>query len=314
MNPRSATVSIQVQGASTAIDLGDNLIDFEFTESIRNAGCTVKISLSDPDLLFLTSWNIQNGTQIRAYVTLANWDGFNAPPVLDTGICWVDTINLKAGRQGYVVTFTASSIGPDMLRDEKHHKGVEGVSQSQQASTATTTDGMKVLTTDGSSNTPEKRSDRDNESEYEYQKRIATDHGNELFVYNGIISQINEANREQQPPAIFIVKDTSPVISFSYKSSNLRSKIGCRNRYVDPTTGKVIDNTFMAPQPPAGTKSMLNLRERPPLSGENDDAVDYPGDAQIGSGAPGTEGTLVAQVEFVSGPGYSGGQSPGLPS
>lgn len=309
---RTATVQLMVQGASTAIDITNQLLDLVFQEAIRNEGCTLTITLADPDLLFMNQWNIANGTQVEAWIIPQNWSNdAQDPNPLDTGVMWVDTTDLKLSRSGYEVTLKCSSISPDMKRNQKDHTGIEGQSGNQQTQQVAQADGLNVLTANGANTPQEKRRDQDNENDYSNLMKKAKDRGNQIFFFNGQAVIQNEAALEQQAPSVFITNGETPLLTFNYKYSNLHAYASWSNSYHDPLTGKLVTNTVTAPNPPAGAKSKGNTSERPPFSGANNDSTSYPNDPAIDQGAPGSEDS--GDQAYGQGPGYGSGQSPGSP-
>src|ERR1700676_992637 len=94
--PRNITVSLTVAGGD-ATAITDDLISFEYDESISCRGGSMKIELADPNLKYLNDWTISKGTQVSATLSLNNW-GNNAlsqmsqSPPLDTGAMYIDEV------------------------------------------------------------------------------------------------------------------------------------------------------------------------------------------------------------------------------
>src|ERR1700676_2616834 len=97
MLPRNITVSLTVNGGD-ATAITDDLISFEYDESISCRGGSMKIELADPNLKYLNDWTISKGTQVQATLTLNSWGNatfsqMSQSPPLDTGAIYIDKVN-----------------------------------------------------------------------------------------------------------------------------------------------------------------------------------------------------------------------------
>jgi hypothetical protein len=264
---------VQIAGASTAVDITSDLLDLTIDESIENRGSKFSITLDDSSNRYLDTFFIAKGTLVNLTITPQNW-GVNLP-IYNSGAFWIDDIRYSL--RPAEATFSATSIPPDLLLHEKHHKGTEGKTVTTQQTQVAQADGMESL--DATTSAPDparKRDDQDNVPDGAQIVSLAKSQGKRVFTQYGKLVVASEEQLEAQVPTLFIQKGITPIISGNFHTTVGKTCAGTDVAYFDAQTGKVVYGAFTPNTIPDGVYTRLKSRERPPFSGTDNSAPTDP--------------------------------------
>jgi hypothetical protein len=281
-----------VEGTAVT-DITDDLLEFTFTESIEthpHKVSTLDVRVRDTDLKYRNRLFIKKGTKVVAQWQVLYGTGPSVPR--GTGDMWVDTCECELKPR--TMTFKATSASPELERGGRKHKGVEGKNNKEILKSNPDFNLIGELGgTDAESDTPQKRSDQENESDPGYAARKAEESGYIAVSANGKTYYYKMADLEAQAPSYTISDGSSNILNGRIRTTNQGKFKKGKIQYMDPKTGKLLvkevevelDDATNAEMPAA----VLNPRKRPNFEGEKDDPDPDP-TTPTGAGQPGDTG------------------------
>jgi len=267
LKARNSRVEIEYEGVDITTDVAPFLLGFTYNDNLDEFD-DIEITLDDRDGNWLQDWQPQKGDRITATIVLENWDGEEGEISLPCGTFEIDNPTFSGPPD--VLTLRGISVPLSLnMADEKKNKAWENITFSKIISELGENLDLETML-ETSWNGYFDRLEMKDESYWNFLKKICSENGISVKVFNSTIVVFDEAEYESSDGTFTITKDICK--SYSFSDDDTDTYLKSRVTYTDPVLGEKIEKTFTASDRSRyreETGRELVLKERASVPGES---------------------------------------------
>ena len=201
------------------------------------------------------------GTILRVRILAESWDHPGSMETLSCGSFEIDGMDFEDSASGSIASITAVSVPLDSsIRREAHSQGWEDTTLREIAEEIAGRGNLQLLY-ELDEDPRLDRVDQRQEGDLAFLQRISREHGAQVKVVDGKLVLFDEANYEARPPIVTFKRGDARLLSIKLKQDSSNTAGSATATYKDPKSGKLVEETFTPPSPPAvGQKLIVNAR------------------------------------------------------
>lgn len=303
MTARHAGGSLTIGGIDIMLGAASqSVLSFTYTDNTSDKADDLSIEIADPARTWMRTYLPKKGVEGQATIKVYNWIAPGDTRLIDCGVFWLDEIGFTGPPNTVSIRATSVPIITG-IKTQKKFRFWEGMTLMDIASQIAVENGL-ALVWDTKENPKFTRVD-EQMPDLEFLRDKAKDGGLSIKIYKRQLVMYSEEEYEARPAVYVLLYGASNILGYAFTSRLNDMYKSARNAYVDPKTGKLIETTYEAPEPPEGSDSVLesNVRVDEP-EGEGDgapegrrpreivDSVDYSGSDAGGQGLAIAKGKL----------------------
>lgn len=219
-----------------------DLINFSYSDSL-NEFDSLDLTIQNRELLWMNEWYSLKGDKIECWLYLYNWETNNEVEIY-IGTFYVDRVSYS----GLPDIVTISALSVDIISnvmDDKKNRVWEAVTFEKIAKDIAKECNLELVF-DCKFNREYKRVEQKLESYFNFLKRLGTEIGVIIKLYNDrLIIFEEELYEKREPKFIFNRKN---IKSYSLETDDTDTYAGCKISYYDSYLGEKIEEKFFTKQ------------------------------------------------------------------
>lgn len=255
MRARRTSLKLIYESTDISEDIAPDLVGFDYTDNESGKADDINITLYNGDGKWSGDWLPTKGDTLKA--TIIDEQDQNAKQ-LYCGTFHIDEIE-SSGPPSQVKIKAVSVPIDSTIRRDKKTKAWEG-SKLSEISTAIATEAGLELFFDADTDPSFDRVDQREESNLGFLSRLCEAEAFSLKVSDNKLIVFSQQKFEQSEPVFTIIKGTSSLISYNFKSQAFDLYKECTVSYLDPDTQELITHTELDPNVSKGQKAKIVKR------------------------------------------------------
>jgi len=198
--------------------------------------------------------NAATGTILRATIIAESWEH---PGTMETLACGsFEVVGIKMDGPPTTVTIEAVSVPLNTPIREIRTKGWEDTTLNKIAQDICGNGGF-TLVYELSDDPALDRVDQRQESDLKFLRDLCKEHGASVKVVGNQLIIFDEAEYEAREPVLTIRQGDNRLLSYSFTLDSTNTASSATAIYKDPKSGKLAQETFEPPNPPAVAKDLI---------------------------------------------------------
>lgn len=259
---RQARPSLVINGQDILAGLARPLIiSFSYTDSTSDKADDISLEVADPNRTWMQQYLPKKGIECDAYINVLDWAAPGDTRIFHCGHFWIDNVDMKGPPNAVTVKGTSIPVTTG-LKNEKKHKSWENSDLKGIAGEIATANNL-TLYYDTKQNPKVKRTDQVDKSDLEYLRSRAKEASLSVKIHNKQLVIYSEEEYEARDAVFTLVYGASHIHEYSFNSKCDDTYKTCKNKYLNPETGKLNESEHTASDVPEGSQPYLLINERP---------------------------------------------------
>ncbi len=263
---RRTAVEIAFGGVDITTSIRPYLLSVSYTDNEEDEADDLQIKIQDRDGVWVEKWLANaieaaadaTGLKIQAIFLRENWYGDGADKLLDCGAFELDSIKASGPPSTITIKGTSLPYGAQ-IRQTKKTKAWESYALSGIAREIAGNGGM-VCMYESASDPYYERVEQYKESDISFLSKLCHNAGISLKSTNNLLVLFDQQTYEQKSPIFTVKKGDGSYTKYDLSIGTADTKYSsCRVRYVDPSTGIVIEGIAYSDDYKEGSKNNQQL-------------------------------------------------------